>query len=181
MSNTTILSFCNFGVITLSFASIIVVCTEPLIRVANKFNFFLFTENNFFEYTPSALHRHSQNLFIASAVFLGISMITSLIDLLASLADKEDDTHVVKSTTIVTTGLATVLYISAVTTLGKVIYDVIDKIENLPLPIPIKDVDIIYKMGFSFGTIGLISSLIALVLSGLILHSVSRRRYVELP
>jgi hypothetical protein len=177
------LSVASIGSIVLGFSCIIVTCTEPLIRVANKYNFYLFPENDFFEYTPSSLHIHSQNLFIATAVFLGITFVFSVIDVLAEISGKEDDTHAVKGVTVGSLSVATILYLSAVSTLGRTIYNVVDYIENLPLPLPpVKDIDVIYKWGFSMGTIGLISTLLALVLSSICLHQVSKRRsYVQLP
>lgn len=179
----TTLSFFNLGAITLSFASIVTVCTEPLIRVANKFNFYLFTDNNFFKYIPNELHKHSQNLFISAAFFIGLAMFFSLIDTIAEIAEKEDSANIIKGLTLSNLCIGTVLYISGVSTLGRVVYDVIDKIEHLPLPNPIKDVDIVYKIGSKMGTIGLIASLLGICLSSIAIHHASfkRRSYVHLP
>ena len=177
------LSVFNLGAISLGFSSIVVACTEPLIRVANKYNFYLFPKNDFFEYTPSDLHTHSQNLFIATAVFLGIGLVFALIDSLAEVCGKED-TEGIKGVTVGCISISSILYISAVSTLGRVVYDVIDYIENLPLPLPpVKDIDIIYKIGSQMGLVGIFSTLSALVLSIICLHrqASNRRGYVQLP
>jgi hypothetical protein len=127
----------------------------------------------------SELHKHSQNLFIASAVFIGISLILSLVETLAEISDKESDT--LKSTIIVSTCVSSVLYISAVSTLGRVVYNIIDYIENLPLPIPIKDVDVIYKLGSTFMVIGLLACISSLVTSSISLHTSKKNHSIRLP
>jgi hypothetical protein len=169
----------NLFAVATSFSSIVITCTEPLIRVSNKYNFYLFPENDFFSYFRSELHKNSQNLFIASAIFIGISLILSLVETLAGISDKESDT--LKSTIVVSTGVSTVLYISSVCTLGRVVYNIIDYIENLPLPIPIKDVDVIYKSGSTFMVIGLLACISSLVISSISLHQSKKNHGIRLP
>jgi hypothetical protein len=177
------LSFFNFASLAFAFSSVIVVCTEPLFRVSNKFNFYLFTKNNFFHYNPSELHIHSQNLFIATAFFLGLSVFFSLINLLAHLFEKEDETKTIKSIVCSSTIISTILYITSSSTLARTIYDIVDTIEHSPLPIPpIKDMDIVFKIGSIIGSFGIFSTILGLILISIQIHNdVSKRRYIELP
>ena len=174
MSNnsSSLLSICSFTFIGLAFTSVILTMTEPLFRVANKYDAHLFPEkDNFFDYKVSDLHIIAQNLFIATACFLGFNLVMSFVDMITEFLHRN-----VFSLKYVNTLLGLVsgmLYVSASITLGKVGRNIRDYLNNLPVPVP--DVDISPQIGSIMIPVGLVSVLIGTSFTVLLLVLTKKR------
>lgn len=161
---TTILSTVNLGSIGLAFSSLIITMVEPLFRVANHYNVHLFPDRDQINYTVSNLHYTSQNLHIASAVFLGLAFIFSFSETVSEYLfinkNKVTNLKIMETVNVIIGGS---LYISGTITLGKVGQRIKDKLDNLPIPIP--NVDIKVCWGGIFDVVGMFSILLAIILT----------------
>ena len=179
---TSVLSTINLTAIGLGFSSLIITMVEPLFRVANHFDVYLFPESDQLDYFVTDLQHHSQNLHIAAAVFLGIAFVFSLVDTISEyleIAERKITSMKILET--INVIIATCLYIAGTITLGTVGKRIKDKLDKLPVPIP--DVDINVCWGGIFDVVGMFSVLIALILTvTLVVQSQKARTgYIALP
>lgn len=181
MSNNNIksslLSMCSFTFIGMAFTSAVLTMTEPLFRVANRYDAHLFPEkDNFFDYKVSDLHIVSQNLFIATACFLGFTLLVSFLDMVTEFL--HENFFSLKYVNTFFCFVSSILYISASVTLGKVGRNIRDYLNNLP--IPVFDVDIDAQVGSIMIPVGLVSVLLGTSFAVLLLVLTKKRSGIRL-
>ena len=178
-TKSSVLSLINFSFIGMAFTSVVLNMTEPLFRVANKFDAHLFPEkDNFFDYRVSDQHVVAQNLFIATAVFLGLNLLVSFVDMVVEFL--HENVYFLKYTNTFLCFVSSILYVSASITLGKVGRNIRDYLNNLPVPVP--DVDIKAQVGSVMIPVGLACVVLGTSFSVLLLVLTKKRgNTVRLP
>ncbi len=107
---------------------------EPLVMVENSYPVHLFPNDEEFKYRVSALHEHSQNLHIATLVFLGFLLVSQVYSLLVGERSTFGRGQI-RSTFVLHT-MSVVLYLAALWTLLVVGKHIKDQIDDFPIPVP---------------------------------------------
>lgn len=126
--------------------------SKPIATIADFYDIHLFPEDDQIDYRVSDLHHHSQNLHIATTVFLCISI---LVHFVQSTARSATIRWVQISSAVITM----TLYIAAVATLTSTAKHIKDYLDNLPLPLPEIKVD--HGPGATADTIGVLAAIAA--------------------
>ena len=144
---------------------------EPLVRVADTYDIHLFPSDDALNYRVSDLHKHSQNLHIATAFFLGVSIFLNAGTLIYV---KERSDAMLSKIALMVDGLTTILYTAALWTLIVVGKRVKDTMDDLPIPVP--DVKVDLGLGSHMEIVGYTSILIGTGLTGIVASRMYSRR-----
>lgn len=140
----TFFSFASFISACLSFIGVVLSMTQPLFWIEKTYFLHLFPGHDELTYTVSRLHEHSQNLHIATSVFIGMSVIFCLVDSIVLHLKKDGRGNpIIHRMNMVMLFVSGVLYVAAIGTLIEVGKTIKDRIDNIPLPLPNLRVDMV--------------------------------------
>jgi len=139
--------------------------------VNGRYDLHLWPSRDAIHYAPSDLHRHCQNLHVATAVTLGFALLLTALQVSSRNAMPTTVAGRFRVASEVTILVAGALYLASLSTLAALVSNLEKDVDRVPIPLP--DVGVraasgayLDASGFFAATVGSVVSLYGLITSG---------------